>query len=175
MHERFMRLALGEAAAALEAGDFPVGCVLVHQGRVVARGHRTNSRAGQTNELDHAEVVALRRLFADQPGIDMNEVTLYSTMEPCLMCYATLLLNGIRRVVYAYEDVMGGGSDLELSRLRPLYREMEVEVVPRVLRAESLALFQKFFADPATGYWQDSELARYTLAQNGGAKKPAAG
>ena len=94
----------------------------------------------------------------------MEGVTAYSTMEPCLMCYTTLLLSGIRRFVWAYEDIMGGGTNLPLNRLNQLYAEMQVECVPDVLRTESLVLFQDFFH--RYSYWGDSDLARYTLEQN---------
>lgn len=79
------------------------------------------------------------------------------------MCYATMLLSGIRRFVWAYEDVMGGGTNVDLARLNPLYAEMKTELVPGVLRNESLALFQDFFK--RYSYWQNSLLSRYTLAQ----------
>ncbi|MBU4034027.1 MAG: nucleoside deaminase, partial [Proteobacteria bacterium] len=91
----------------------------------------------------------------------------YSTMEPCLMCYSTMLLNGIRTFVYAYEDAMGGGTSLQLAHLAPLYQGMETEVriLPNILRQESLTLFKTFFTSPENNYWQDSLLAEYTLAQ----------
>ncbi|MHB8791522.1 MAG: deaminase [Desulfobulbaceae bacterium] len=162
-HEHCMRLALNEAAAALQAGEFPVGCVLVSGGRAVAAARRRNSSGPGANELDHAEVLGLRELLQQSPGADCREITVYSTMEPCLMCFATLLLSGIRRFVWAYEDVMGGGTGLELKQLPELYAGMEVELVPGVLRSESLALFQEFFR--CHSYWGDSLLARYTLAQ----------
>jgi len=164
-HRQFMQLALVEAAKALAANEFPVGCVITHYGKVVARGHRTNSRTDTANELDHAEVVALRALLADQPEIDRAGLVVYSTMEPCLMCYATLLLNGIRTIAWAYEDAMGGGTGLDLAGLAPLYREMRVTLIPGLLRAESLALFQNFFSNPDNDYWQGSLLADYTLRQ----------
>ena len=127
-HENFMQQAIDEAGKALAAGEFPVGCVMVLAGRVVSRGRRSNSRAPHENELDHAEIVALRELFARHPEIDRAKIVVYSSMEPCLMCYVTLLLNGIRTFVYAYEDIMGGGTSLNLQPLSPLYREMEVSV-----------------------------------------------
>ena len=81
------------------------------------------------------------------------------------MCYVTLLLNGIRTIVYAYEDIMGGGTRLDLNTLAPLYQEMSTAITPHVLRRESLELFKAFFADQDNTYWQDSPLARYTLEQ----------
>ncbi|NTV14146.1 MAG: nucleoside deaminase [Desulfobulbaceae bacterium] len=160
-----MDLALARARTALAAGEFPVGCVIADPTGLVAAGHRQQSR-DQANELDHAEIVALRELLTLAPGLDRAGVTVYSTMEPCLMCYSTLLLNGVRRIVYAYEDVMGGGTNLDLATLAPLYREMRLEVVVGIRRAESLALFRDFFTNPANGYWQGSLLAAYTLAQS---------
>ena len=165
IHRCFMDQALELAAAALAAGEFPVGCVLVRGGRVVATAGRRHSRDEAANEVDHAEMAALRRLLAEQPGIPLGEVIAYSTMEPCLMCFATLLLNGVRTFVYAYEDVMGGGTDLDLTRLAPLYREMAPTVIPAVGRRQSLELFRQFFRDPNNHYWQDSLLARHTLSQ----------
>ena len=161
--KQFMHQALDEARLALAAGEFPVGCVLVLDGQTVERGHRLNSEGALANEVDHAEVVTLRRLLADQPGIDCSRITAYSTMEPCLMCYATMLLSGIRRFVWAYEDIMGGGTSLPLQELSPLYKDMEVELVSGVLRRESLTLFGRFFQNYS--YWQGSRLADFTLNQ----------
>jgi len=161
--KQFMRRALDEARQALAVGEFPVGCVLVLDGKVVGRGHRQNSEGALSNEVDHAEVVTLRRLLADQPGVDCSRITAYCTMEPCLMCYSTMLLSGIRRFVWAYEDIMGGGTSLPLQELPPLYRDMEVELVSGVLRREGLTLFGRFFQNYS--YWQGSLLADYTLEQ----------
>ena len=163
-HEVFMRLALEEARMALDAGDFPVGCVIVQGREVVATGRRQNSSA-RINELDHAEVVALRSLFDKNPQADASRLTVYSTMEPCLMCYATMLVNNINHIVYGYEDAMGGGTNLPLVVLAPLYSSKKVTITDSVLRSECLALFQQFFSAESNGYLQDSLLARYTLSQ----------
>ncbi|UCD66841.1 MAG: nucleoside deaminase [Deltaproteobacteria bacterium] len=164
-HDIYMREALLEAREALIAGEFPVGCVMVYEEEIISRGRRINSKAPNDNELDHAEIMALRKLFALHPEIDRSQIIVYSTMEPCLMCYVTLLLNGINKIVYAYEDIMGGGTSLNLKELTPLYQEMSVSITPNILRRDSLELFNSFFADQDNTYWQDSPLARYTLDQ----------
>lgn len=172
-HQHYMTIALNEAKKALRAKEFPVGCVLVHNGHILATGKRQNSVTGirhgkkvAANELDHAEIVALRALLADHPEIAPEEITLYCSMEPCLMCFAALLLSNIHTIVYAYEDAMGGGTGLNLSHLTPLYQQMKVTIIPNVLREESLSLFKIFFADPENLYWRNSYLAEYTLAQD---------
>jgi len=161
-----MKAAISEARQALDGDDFPVGCVMVHDGEIITNGRRINSKGPAENELDHAEIVALRKLFALHPEIDRREIIVYSTMEPCLMCYVTLLLNGIRKIVYGFEDVMGGGTNLDLLQLNPLYREMKVNIIPHVMRLESLKLFKEFFENPDNTYWQDSPLAQYILARS---------
>lgn len=161
----FMTAALDLAQKALARGEFPVGCVIGDGDAVVARGHRTGTAAGPGNEIDHAEINALRRLYDAGPELERSELTLYCTMEPCLMCFSAILLGGIGRIVYAYEDVMGGGTGCDRSGLPVLYRDTQLTVTPGVLREDSLALFQRFFAESGNPYWADSLLSRYTLAQ----------
>jgi len=159
-----MEQALKEAGVCLDAGEFPVGCVIVHKDKVVARGGRQNSH-GHVNELDHAEMMALRNLCTSRGTIDPGELVIYSTMEPCLMCFSALLVSGVRKYVYGYEDVMGGGTNLPREKLAPLYNEMEVSIVKGVLREKSLRLFQDFFKSADCNYLRDTLLAKYTLSQ----------
>ena len=163
----FMAAALDLAQQAFDRGEFPVGCVIADGSRVVARGYRTGTVSGSGNEIDHAEINALRQLCLNGPDIDRATLTVYATMEPCLMCYAAIILSGITRVVYAYEDVMGGGTRCDRSALPGLYRDAPLVVIPGVLRGQSLELFKRFFAAPGNRYWADSALSRYTLAQGG--------
>ena len=164
-YEFFMSKAIEEAHQALSRGEFPVGCVMAYEKGVLVTGARYHSVPDNQNELDHAEMLALRRLVDLNEKIDREKVTLFSTLEPCLMCYAALIVNGIRQIVYAYEDVMGGGTNLDLKRLNPFYRDIEITVVPHVLRQESLMLLKRFFSDPSSNYLKESLLAQYTLNQ----------
>ena len=162
-HERFMEKALEGARRALAMGEFPVGCVMVYEDEILVTGGRRRSAPEGQNELDHAEMLALRALIDLERNIDRSRVSVFSTLEPCLMCYAALIINGIRHIIYAYEDVLGGATGLDLTGLNPFYREMEVTVVPGVLRHESLMLFKRFFSDPDNRYLRDTLLARHTM------------
>jgi tRNA(adenine34) deaminase len=160
-----MAEALKEARKALALGEFPVGCVLVYRDRVIARGRRKGTTGGGGNELDHAEMVALRRLITMKQAPEAGAIIAYCTMEPCLMCFSALMLHGIGSIVYAYEDAMGGGTACPRARLAPLYRDRRITIRSGIRREESLALFKAFFADPANRYWSASHLAEYTLKQ----------
>ena len=162
--EFFMGKALEQAGIALAAGEFPVGCVIADHEVVVASGFRENSSGNHPSEIDHAEITALRRFMQEGVLEDRNGLAIYVTMEPCLMCFGAILLAGIQKIVYAYEDVMGGGTRCRLDQLPLLYAGARVEVVPNVLRSESLALFKTYFANPANTYWKNSLLARHTLS-----------
>ena len=158
-----MKKALDQAEHALAEGEFPVGCVMVYQDKILVTGSRKGTIGAARNEIDHAEMVALRRLIEIEDKIDSAKITVFCTMEPCLMCYGALILAGVGQIVFAYEDAMGGGTGCELSRLKPLYKNSSVTVVPGVMRAESLNIFKTYFSNPANSYWKQSLLAEYTL------------
>ena len=160
-----MYQALSLAEAALAAGEFPVGCVFVYENRVVARGSRVGSGGDFANEIDHAEILALREFYRLPASRDSKKISVYCTLEPCLMCFAALTIAGVGKIVYAYEDAMGGGTDCRFEHLSPFYQERRPEIVPSLLREESLRLFQAFFKNPEADYLQGSYLATYTLEQ----------
>ncbi len=164
-HTRYMQMALDLARSALALDEFPVGCIMVHKGNIITRGTRRGTRKKIPSELDHAEIMALRELETMNEPIDRKRITIYATLEPCLMCYGALLISGIGTIVYAYEDIMGGATACDRSRLPDLYKNSGVEIIPGICRQESLALFKDYFARPGMDYWRNSLLAQYTLDQ----------
>ena len=163
-YEYFMRKALNLAEKALSKGEFPVGCVMVYQNKVLVTGSRIHSKGTIINETDHAEIIALRQL-AQKKDVEKSKVSVFCNLEPCLMCYGALILSGIGEIVYAYEDVMGGGTCCDLSILTPLYRNARISLTPNILRNESLKLFKTYFSNPETNYLQDSLLGTFTFSQ----------
>ena len=164
-YEYFMETALDKARQALSLGEFPVGCVIVYEERVVATGYRKKTAGNCINEIDHAEMVALRDFADFKESIDNKKTTLFCTLEPCLMCLGAIILTGISKIVYAYEDIMGGGTQCDLTTLSPLYKEHQISMVPNILRKKSIALLKTFFNNPENNYWKGSLLAEYTLNQ----------
>ncbi len=160
-----MKKALEQAEAALAAGEFPVGCVMVFDNKPLATGARTGTLGDCPNEVDHAEIIALKKLSRLNLKVDLQVLAVYSTLEPCLMCFGALMIAGIGRLVYAYEDVMGGGTRCNRAQLPPLYRNNQIEIVSGTLRTESLKLLKTYFSQAQNVYLKESYLAAYTLDQ----------
>jgi tRNA(adenine34) deaminase len=102
----YMELALDEARAAAEAGEVPIGCVIVHDGDLIAQsGNRTLADRDPTA---HAEMVAIRRAAAALGSERLVDCDLYVTLEPCAMCAAAISFARIRRLYYGAADPKGG-------------------------------------------------------------------
>jgi tRNA(adenine34) deaminase len=160
----FMGQALDQAEKALEAGEFPVGCVIAGPSGVIATGGRTCSRQQTPSEIDHAEINALKNFYSLCHGQDRRKLTIYATLEPCLMCFAAILISGICRIVYAYEDVMGGGTGCCTKKLAPIYRNAQIQIVSNMMREQSRQLFYRYFSDPQNTYLKNTMFAEYVLA-----------
>lgn len=119
LDERYMRHALLEAERALEEGETPVGAVMVHGDRVVARDHNRTEQL--TDPTAHAEILAIGAAASAIGDWRLNELTLYVTMEPCTMCTGALLLGRVGRIVYGVRDLRAGacGSRLDLVQGNP--------------------------------------------------------
>lgn len=165
LHEKFMGLALEQARKALEKGEFPVGCVISDGRSVLAPGARNGSRQSFPNETDHAEMVALKALTDSRAAIDTRDLAIYSTLEPCLMCFGAILIHGIHTIVYGCEDAMGGGTGCDLASLPGLYRREKVTIIPGISRERSLSLLRTFFSDPENHYLKKTPLAEYILSR----------
>lgn len=110
--ERFMRMALDLADAAAGLGEIPVGCVIVDEATGEVVGAAANGPIGMTDPTAHAEILALRRAaetvgnYRLRPGL-----TLYVTLEPCVMCAGAISHARVARVVYGASDPKGGAVD----------------------------------------------------------------
>lgn len=118
--DQFLQLALDEARLGLAEGGIPIGSVIVHQGRVLGRGH--NRRVQQGSAILHGEMDAFENA-GRQPAQIYQQLVIYTTLSPCSMCTGAILLYGIPRVVIGENQTFMGDEDL----LRA--RGVQVEVV----------------------------------------------
>ncbi len=139
--ERYMREALKEAEQALNSKDRPVGVVIVHQERVIARAHHQVKLL--RDPTAHAAIIAITQAANALKSDQLPEVTVYITQEPCAMCVGALLLSGTARLVFGAPDLKRGacGSVIDLTSNEQLNRRLIV--VKDVLVGECHALLRK--------------------------------
>ena len=140
----YMRLALAEARAAAEAGEIPVGAIVVHEERILARG--SNRPIGDCDPTAHAEVVVLRAAAQAAGNYRLPGAILYVTTEPCIMCAGALIHARIARLVYGCDDPKGGAARSCFSVFDHAALNHAVQVTPGVLAEECAGLLQEFFA-----------------------------
>ena len=139
-----MRLALEEAARALEHDDVPVGAVLVHEGDVIGAGH--NERELRQDPSAHAEMIALRAGAQAVGSWRLLDTVLYVTLEPCAMCAGAIVLARVPRVVYAAPDPKAGAAGSVLDILAEPRLNHRPAVEGGVLANECAGLLRAFFA-----------------------------
>lgn len=141
----YMRLALAEAAAALETGDVPIGAVTVYEGKVV--GHGRNRREADHDATAHAEMLALREASTTLKRWRLEGVTLYCTLEPCTMCAGAMVLARLPRLVYGAVDLKAGMAGSIDDLLRHPRLNHRVDVQGGLLAAECSDLLRTFFGN----------------------------
>jgi tRNA(adenine34) deaminase len=142
--ERFMRLALEEARAAVEHDDVPVGAVVVRAGEVVAAAR--NERERRADPTAHAEVLALRAAAHELGTWRLLDTELYVTLEPCAMCAGAIVLARVPRVTFAARDPKAGAAGSVLDVLAEPRFNHRPAVLGGILADEAAALLREFFA-----------------------------
>lgn len=141
----FMQQALEEARAAALAGEVPIGAVLVHEDKPIARsGNRTIRDCDPTA---HAEVVVIRQAARILGNYRLAATALYVTVEPCSMCAGAIIQARIGRLIYGCDDPKGGAVRSCFEVLSHPRLNHQPEIISGVLASESAALIQSFFAE----------------------------
>jgi tRNA(adenine34) deaminase len=141
--EFWMEEALRSAQRALEAGEVPVGAVVVRAGEIVGRGWNRNLT--DSDPTGHAEIVALRQAGANLGNHRLGDCELFATIEPCAMCAGALVHARLKRLIYGADDPKGGAvhSVMEVLNHHKVNHRMEVRA--GVLAGRSADLLQTFF------------------------------
>jgi tRNA(adenine34) deaminase len=141
--ERFMRLAVREALAAEEAGDVPIGAVIVKDGQIIGKAH--NQREILQDPTAHAEMIALTQAAERMGSWRLEGCTIYVTLEPCPMCAGALVLGRVARLVYGCSDPKAGACGSLYDIVRDARLNHRLEVRSGVLAEECAALLSDFF------------------------------
>lgn len=140
-----MREALAEARKSAEAGEVPIGAVMVSRGEIVARGQ--NSVIRTSDPTAHAEIVVLRQAARTFGNYRLLGCTLYVTLEPCAMCAGALIQARVDRLVYAAPDPKAGACGSVLSVLNHPQLNHQMQVAQGILTEPSSELLRSFFRE----------------------------
>lgn len=141
---KYMRQAIKQAKKAWANQDVPIGCVIVHDGRVIARGY--NRRNMDKTPLAHAEMLAIKKAAKYIGDWRLEDCTMYVTLEPCQMCAGAIIQARIPRVVIGCMNPKAGCAGSILNLLHVEQFNHQAEVVRGVLEPECSALMKDFFA-----------------------------
>jgi tRNA(Arg) A34 adenosine deaminase TadA len=145
-HDEFLREAIAESKKSVDAGGFPVGCVIVEDGKIVARGVSNGKQL--VDPTSHAETDAIRALCKSRRTRFLKNCTLYSSCEPCLMCLASSVWARIPRIVFACErkNIPSNYFESNLSIesfLETVKHPLQVEFVSKI-EAKALEVINEF-------------------------------
>ena len=143
--EKYMREALKQAKKAYDLNETPIGCVIVHDGKIIGRGY--NRRNTDKNPLAHAEIAAIKKASKKMGDWRLEECTLYVTLEPCQMCAGAIVQARVERVVVGCMNPKAGcaGSILNLLEMAEFNHQVRLET--GVLGEECSALMKTFFKE----------------------------
>ncbi len=142
-HEHFMRECLKLAKNASDAGEVPVGAIVVREDRIIAKA--SNAQISECDPTAHAEVLALRAAALSTDNYRLPGCTLYSTVEPCLMCAGALLHARVQRVVFGAAEPRAGAVGGQINYFAAMSHVHKLEIVGGVLEAECRLIIQDFF------------------------------
>ncbi|MGB2706204.1 MAG: tRNA adenosine(34) deaminase TadA [Candidatus Omnitrophota bacterium] len=148
-HETYMREALKQAEIAFEKDEVPVGAVIVHKGRIIARAH--NQIKTLKDPTAHAEMIAITQGAAYLKNERLNACSMYATIEPCPMCAGAMILARIQNLYYATEDPKSGAAGSVVDILQSKKLNHRVKVKSGILKDESRSLIQEFFKKKREG------------------------
>lgn len=143
--EKYMKAALKQAEKAYCLGEVPIGCVIVHEGKIIARGY--NRRNTDKNTLSHAEITAIRKASKKIGDWRLEGCTMYVTLEPCQMCSGAIVQARIERLIIGCRNAKAGcaGSVLNLLQMKEFNHQVEIE--EGVLQEECSTILKQFFVE----------------------------
>lgn len=145
IQEKYMREALKQAKKAFALGEVPIGCVIVHEGKVIGRGY--NRRNTDKNTLAHAEITAIRKASRYAGDWRLEECTIYITLEPCQMCAGAIIQARIPEVVMGCMNPKAGCGGSVLNILEMPQFNHQAAVTRGVLEEECSGLLKRFFTE----------------------------
>lgn len=145
LDEKFMKAAIREARKAYALDEVPIGCVIVSDDKIIARGY--NRRNTEGNTLAHAEISAIRKASKKLGDWRLEDCTMYVTLEPCQMCAGAIVQSRMKRVVIASMNPKAGCAGSVINLLQMAEFNHQVEIEKGVLNEECSTMLSDFFRE----------------------------
>ena len=143
--EKYMKQAIKLAKKAWKIEEVPIGCVIVHEGKVIGRGY--NRRTTDRNPLAHAELIAIKKASKKMGDWRLEDCTLYVTLEPCQMCSGAIVQARMKKVVVGCMNPKAGCAGSILNLLQVERFNHQVELTEGILEEECSAMLSDFFKE----------------------------
>ena len=140
---RFMKEALKEAKKAELIDEVPIGCVIVKDDKIIARGH--NVRETKKTPLGHAEIIAIDKASKKLGAWRLQDCDIYITLEPCIMCSGAIIQSRIRHIYYGAKDPKGGAIESSINVLEAKNINHHPEVTSGILEEECSNIISEYF------------------------------
>lgn len=163
--EKYMREALKQARRASRLGEVPIGCVIVYEDTIIARGY--NRRNTDKNTLSHAEITAISRASRKLGDWRLEGCTIYITLEPCQMCSGAIIQSRITRVVMGCMNPKAGCGGSILNLLEMPQFNHQAEVTRGVLEEECSLMLKNFFKELRVRVKEEKAQKKKQCAQSG--------
>ena len=141
----FMKEALREAQKAFDKGEVPIGAIAVYKNQIIGRGHN------QTEQLQdptaHAEILAITAAANALNSWRLNDVEMFTTVEPCIMCSGALVLARVKRIIFGARDEKFGGCGSIFNIVEEEKLNHQIKITAGVMEKEAAALMKRFFAE----------------------------
>ena len=144
-YEKYMKEAIRQAKKALILDEVPIGCVIVHQDKIIARGY--NRRNTDKSTLAHAEIIAIKKASKVINDWRLEDCTMYVTLEPCQMCAGAIVQARIPRVIIGSMNPKAGCGGSILNLLQEERFNHQAEVIRGVMEEECSAMLTEFFRE----------------------------
>ena len=158
IHEKYMKAAIKQAKKAYDLGEVPIGCVIVHEGKIIGRGY--NRRNTDKNTLAHAEITAINKASKKIGDWRLEECTLYVTLEPCQMCAGAIVQARITEVVMGCMNPKAGCGGSILNILEMPQFNHQVKVVRGILEESCSQMLKVFFTELRDRNKREKEAAK---------------
>ena len=143
--EKYMKEAIRQAKKAYALDEVPIGCVIVQDGKIIARGY--NRRNTDKNTLAHAELTAIRKASRKTGDWRLEDCTMYVTLEPCQMCAGAIVQSRMKKVVIASMNPKAGCAGSVLNLLQMAAFNHQVEIERGLLEEECSKMLSQFFRE----------------------------